>query len=319
MQSVQPVVQHYAWGDATFIPKLLQVEPDGRPWAELWLGTHPNGPARLSDGRLLSELTGELPYLLKVLAAARPLSLQTHPNAEHAREGFERGIYPDANPKPELLLALTRFEALCGVRPIDDTATLLHELDLHAQARVLAADGVAAVVEDLYRGDLDPAPIIEACGHSNRPEATWVTQLAEQYPGEPSVAVTLLLNLVALEPGQTIRLEAGNLHAYLRGAGIELMGNSDNVVRGGLTSKEIDVDELLRVFDPAPLADPVLPASNHYDLPVAGVRLLVLEAGTRRVASGHELALDMNGRTLYAAPGEELVAEATTYVAVPLT
>jgi mannose-6-phosphate isomerase len=317
MQSVQPVVQHYAWGDPTFIPKLLGVEPDGRPWAELWLGTHPNGPSTLSDGRPLSELSGELSYLLKVLAAAEPLSMQTHPNAEQAREGFDRGIYPDANPKPELLLALTPFEALCGVRPIDDTATLLHELDLHAQARVLAADGVAAVVEDIYRGDLDPAPIIDACGRSARPEAAWVTRLAERYPGEPSVAVTLLLNLVALEPGQAIRLEAGNLHAYLSGAGIELMGNSDNVVRGGLTSKEIDVDELLRVFDPAPLADPVLPASDHYDLPAAGVSLLVLETGRRRVATGHELALDTNGRTLYLAPGDELVTEATTYVAAP--
>ena len=115
MQTVEPVIQHYAWGDTTFLPSLLGVEPDGRPWAELWLGTHPNGPSRLADGRLLSEVAGELPYLLKVLAAAQPLSLQTHPNREQAVDGFQRGVYPYPNPKPELLLALTPFEALCGV------------------------------------------------------------------------------------------------------------------------------------------------------------------------------------------------------------
>ena len=123
---------------------------------------------RLADGRLLSDATGELPYLLKVLAAGRPLSLQTHPNAEQARDGFERGVYADPNPKPELLCALTPFEALCGVRPIADTAVLLHELDLHPLARMLASDGTGAIVEGLYRGAIDPIPVIDACASSER-------------------------------------------------------------------------------------------------------------------------------------------------------
>ena len=106
------VVQHYAWGDLTFIPELLHTTADGRPWAELWLGTHPNGPTRLADGSPLSELTGDLPYLLKVLAAGEPLSLQTHPNAVQAADGYARGVLPDPNPKPELLCALTPFQAL---------------------------------------------------------------------------------------------------------------------------------------------------------------------------------------------------------------
>jgi mannose-6-phosphate isomerase len=131
------------------------------------------------------------------------------------------------------------------------------------------------------------------------------------------VAVTLLLNLVVLEPGRALRLDAGNLHAYLGGAGIELMGASDNVVRGGLTVKEVDVDELLRVFDPTPLADPVLPASARLDLPAAGVSLLRLEPGERHTAGGHELSIDTEGRCRYAAPAEDFVADATTYVAVP--
>jgi mannose-6-phosphate isomerase len=318
VHDVEGTVQHYAWGDPTFIPTLLGVEPDGQPWAELWLGTHPNGPTHLRDGRPLSELTGELPYLLKVLAAAQPLSLQTHPNAEQARQGHARGHYVDPNPKPELLCALTAFEAFCGVRPVDDTLVLLHELDLHALARMLTADGVGAVVEGLYRGTIDAHPAIAACVESDRAEARWVRQLHSMYPDDPSVAVTLLLNLVTLAPGQTIRLDAGNLHAYLHGAGVELMGASDNVVRGGLTVKNVDADELLRVFDPSPLADPVLPASGRFDLPDAAISLLCLASGDRHVATGHELSIDMEGRTRYAAPGQELVADATTYVATPL-
>jgi mannose-6-phosphate isomerase len=315
---VEPVVQHYEWGDPVFIPSLLGVEPDGRPWAELWLGTHPNGPTRFADGRPLSEATGELPYLLKVLAAAHPLSLQTHPNPQQARDGFERGVYADPNPKPELLCALTPFEALCGVRPIAATVSLLHELDLHPLARMLASDGPGAIVEGLYRRTIDPLPVIAACSSSERPEARWVRRLDAMYPGDPSVAVTLLLNLVVLEPGQTLRLDAGNLHAYLHGAGVELMGASDNVVRGGLTVKPVDVDELLRVFDTSELADPVLPDGHRFDLPAAGVSLLRLDTGDHHVASGHELAVDLDGGCSYWAPGDELTAEATTYVVTPL-
>src|SRR5918994_7689459 len=163
MQPITGVVQHYAWGDPRFIPDLFGRRPDGTPWAELWLGTHPNGMSRLADGRDLTAATGTLPYLLKVLAAAEPLSLQTHPNSEQARQGHARGHYVDPNPKPELLCALTVFEAFCGVRPVDDTLVLLHELDLHALARMLTADGVGAVVEGLYRGSIDAHPMIAAC------------------------------------------------------------------------------------------------------------------------------------------------------------
>lgn len=316
MQPVRGIVQHYAWGDLEFLPRLLGVEPDGRPWAELWLGTHPNGPTALLDGTPLSETTGELPYLLKVLAAGEPLSLQTHPDSAQAIDGFARGVYPDANPKPELLCALTPFEALCGVRPIDATLALFDELGIDELHRVLAADGPRAVLEGLYRGAIDPRPAIDACRSSDRPEARWVGTLDARYPGDPSVAATLLLNLVALEPGQALRLDTGNLHAYLHGAGIELMGASDNVVRGGLTVKPVDVDELLHVVDPTPLAQPVLPDGDRFDLPAAGVALRVLKAGDRHVATGHELAIDLNGDSWYFAPGERVEATAATFVVV---
>lgn len=320
MERVEGAVQQYAWGDLEFIPELLGVEPDGQPWAELWLGTHVNGPSRLSDGRLLADATGELPYLLKVLAAAEPLSLQTHPDADQARAGFARGIFPDPNPKPELLCALTRFDALCGVRPDDATVELLDEIGATGLARIVADDGSAAALTGLYRGTIDPLPTVEACvrSTSDRHEAEWVRRLAAKYPGEPSVAATLMLNLVELEPGQCLRLDAGNLHGYLRGAGIELMGASDNVVRGGLTVKHVDVNLLLEIVDPTPLADPVLATSDVYELPAAGVALRRLTAGNEHTATSHELTIDVAGRSWHLTPGDTLVAEVETYVVVRL-
>lgn len=318
MQRVEGIVQHYDWGDPAFIPELLGLEPDGRPWAELWLGTHANGPSALDDGTSLAEVTGPLPYLLKVLACVQPLSLQTHPNQDQARAGFDRGTFADPNPKPELLCALTPFQALCGVRPVDATLALLRDLGVDELAHVLADHGPGAALRGIYRRTIDAGSIIDACSDSARPEAEWVRRLADRYPGEPSVAATLLLNLVTLEPGEAIRLDAGNLHAYLHGAGIELMGASDNVVRGGLTTKPVDVDLLLDTVDPTPLIAPMLPKATRYDLPAADVSLLRLSPGESRVAVGHELSIDLLGNSWYAAPGDRMVADEVTYVTVPL-
>lgn len=317
MQRIEGIVQHYDWGDAAFIPRLLGLEPDDRPWAELWLGTHPKGPSSLDDGSPLIEQTGPLPYLLKVLACAQPLSLQTHPDADQARAGFERGVFLDASPKPELLCALTPFQALCGVRPIDATLALLRELGVGELTSVVADHGPAGAIEGLYRRTIDLAPVVEACSSSSRPEADWVRRLAIHHPGDPSAAASLLLNLVTLEPGDAIRLDAGNLHAYLHGAGVELMGPSDNVVRAGLTSKTVDMDLLLATIDPTPLAQPTLPSGTRYDLPDAGVSLLRLAPGESRFATGHELSIDLLGNSWYAAPGDRLVADEVTYVAAP--
>lgn len=320
VRRIHGTIQHYVWGDQEFIPRLLGLEPDGRPWAELWLGTHEHGPARVDDGRPLSELTGELPYLLKVLAAAEPLSLQVHPDAEQAVEGHARGVYPDDRPKPELLCALTPFEALCGVRPTDATLELLDAVGVAntSFARYLAIDGPGAVFSGLYRGSIDAAPVVAACADADRPEAGWVTRLAERYPGEPSVAATLLLNHVVLEPGEALRLDAGNLHAYLRGAGVELMGASDNVVRAGLTVKPVDPDEVMHIFDPTPLEHPTLPAADRYELPAAGVALLRLAPDRRHTAVEREISIDRTGASYYLSPGDELVATAETFVVTPL-
>ncbi len=312
------VVQHYPWGDRTFIPDLLHTTADGRPWAELWLGTHPNGPASIDGGGPLADATGPLPYLLKVLAAAQPLSLQAHPTREQALDGHARGIYPDDRAKPELLCALTRFDALCGLRPVAATLTLLGALGADSLAATIRSHGLGPAIEGLYRGRIDPGPTVIACARSQRPEAELVNRLAAQYPGDPSVVVTLLLNRVTLQPGEALHLTAGNLHAYLGGAGIELMGASDNVVRGGLTEKHVDIDELLRILDTAPLVEPVMKATRggRYPLPEAGCALVRIEPGRTHTSTGHELAVDLDGRTLYLPPESTLTATATTFVAV---
>ncbi len=321
------VVQHYAWGDERFIPDLLGQPADGRPWAELWLGTHPNGQAVLDDGSPLRDATGDLPYLLKVLAAAQPLSLQAHPTVEQAVDGHARGVFPDPHAKPELLCALTRFEAFCGLRPPEQTLELLTELgDSDATgsatdevADVVAAGGPGAALHALYRGDVDAGPLVAACAGSVRPEARLVRRLEEMYPGDVSVAATLLLNHVVLEPGQALHLTAGNLHGYVEGAGIELMGASDNVVRGGLTVKPVDVDELLAVVDPTPLREPVMTGTEdgRYPLPEAGCVLVRLDAGGEHRSTGHELAVALDGTTLYLPPGARWSPDATAFVVVP--
>lgn len=311
-------VQHYAWGDREFIPSLLGVPATDEPWAELWLGTHPNGPCVFDDGTALIDVTGPLPYLVKVLSAAQPLSLQAHPTTEQAVDGHARGVFPDPNAKPELLCALTPFEALCGVRPIESTLSLLRELGADDLADVVSADGPGGAMTGLYRGAIDPSPAIDACRSSDRPEAEWVRRLDERYPGEASVAVTLLLNHVHLQPGEAIHLTAGNLHAYLHGSGIELMGASDNVVRGGLTVKHVDVDLLLEVVDPTPLDEPIMDARNgRYPLPEAGVVLVRLEPGDEHTATGHELAIALDGTTLYLSPGTPIFADSPTFVVTP--
>lgn len=314
MIPIRGTVQHYDWGDPTFIPRLLGLEPDGRPWAELWLGTHPNGPSSLVDGSPLSDLTGDLPYLFKVLSAARPLSLQTHPDRSRAERGFAEGRYPDPHPKPELLCALTPFEALCGIRPVAASIELFQRLELDALADIVAIDGPGVALEAIYRRRIESGPIVEACRRLDTPETHWVLRLEEMYPGEPSVVATLLLNHVRLNPGEAIQLGAGNLHAYLAGSGLELMGASDNVIRGGLTTKAVDVDELLEVVDPTPLEQPVMPQSDRYHLEETSVALQRLEAGQSHRSQGHEIGIGPDGSTWYLPPGETMTATGIAYV-----
>ncbi|CAN5635517.1 mannose-6-phosphate isomerase, class I [soil metagenome] len=314
MQHIIGSIQHYPWGDREFIPDLLGQAADGQPWAELWLGTHPRGPAVLDDGRPLADVSGDLPYLFKVLAAAQPLSLQTHPDRDQARAGYHARKYVDPYPKPELLCALTRFEALCGVRPLDESVALLDELGAPA-ARLgaeLRESGARGAIEALLRRRIGIDDIIEACADNDRPESAWAVRLAERYSDDPCVVVSLLLNFVRLEPGEALRLGPGTLHAYLGGAGVELMGASDNVVRAGLTNKPVDVDSVLDIMDATELMDPVLSETRSYPLTGTSIRLLRLVGPTEREATAHELVITTAGETGYLAPHDVLTVPAGT-------
>jgi mannose-6-phosphate isomerase len=317
-------VRPYAWGSRTVIAELQgRPTPSPHPEAEMWLGAHPGDPSRLvaADGGRVSLLdalhadpdallgpdraakwSGNLPFLLKVLAADEPLSLQAHPSAAQAAEGFARenaaGVpvdaphrnYRDGSHKPELICALTEFHALVGFRPVAGTLALLRALDVAELAphRALLeeqpdADGLRALFTTwitLPQSVLDrvlPA-LQQSCVRLARAEeehcleARMALELSERYPGDAGVLAALLLNLVVLQPGQALYLPAGNLHAYLSGAGVELMANSDNVLRGGLTSKHVDVPELLRVLDFRPVTPPVLHGTVEGPLPTGWVR-----------------------------------------------
>ncbi len=349
MQRLDGAVRRYAWGSRTLLPRFLGGEPDGDPHAELWLGAHPGDPAALEDGTSLADLIarrpvaalgpevarrfgGRLPFLMKALAAAEPLSLQVHPTAARARAGFARehaaGIpvgarhrsYQDESHKPELIVALTRFEGMAGFRDVERSAAILRMLDLpwaDAVADQLTVGepdkALHTVVADLLAlpGD-EIAELLTAVsaaarraeeeGHRRRPpsrrmhrerddvdrEATRVfaqtPPLAERYPRDPGVLVTLLLNHVILRPGEAMFLDAGIVHAYTSGFGVEIMAASDNVVRAGLTPKHVDVPELLEIADfrptPPPQWDPeeAGPTTLAYTPPVAEFSLHVVSA-----------------------------------------
>lgn len=319
MEVLEGVVQRYAWGSRSAIPELMGRAADGGPEAELWLGAHPSAPARAGGTRLdelvttdplgalgsrvLDRFGARLPFLLKVLAAAEPLSLQAHPLAERAAAGFAEesiaGIpldaphrrYRDASHKPELLCALTPFHALCGFRPVEPTLALLGQMglaDLPVFAPLVSGDLRGTVAGLLTLADGARAEvagvIAEAARRTDGPEATWARRIAATHPGDTGVGVGLLLNLVRLQPGEAIFLPAGNLHAYLEGVGIEIMASSDNVLRGGLTPKHIDVDELLAVLDVHPGPPPVVrPRTQgcfrHYDTPAEEFALSFVTLG----------------------------------------
>ncbi|HEY2645150.1 MAG TPA: mannose-6-phosphate isomerase, class I [Galbitalea sp.] len=286
----------YAWGSRDAIASLLGREASGGPEAEYWLGTHPGSPSVILDPATAGGATNlteiaTLPFLLKVLAASAPLSLQAHPTPAQARDGFARenasGIaldaidrnYKDEAHKPELIYALSDdFSALCGFRPVADTRSLLAPLAGDAAVddllgRLVDDSRLREVFEWLItRGDgVDAlvARVVELVSADDRgvPEFQLVPRLAAAYPGDPGIVIALLLNLVELKPGEVLYLPAGNIHAYLGGVGIELMAASDNVLRGGLTPKHVDVPELLKVLDFRPLPVPYLVPSH----PSAGV------------------------------------------------
>jgi mannose-6-phosphate isomerase len=308
----------YAWGSTTLIPELFGVAPDGQPQAEIWLGTHPASPSRLvgREGDL-RDVAGELPFLLKILAAGSPLSLQAHPTTAQAQDGFVRenavGIpidashrnYKDPYAKPEMIYALSdEFRALCGFRPVAETRTVLDAGRPGLFADLRSDADIRPLFEWLLSGDPDVGSTVEAVSeaaqHAEGESWRTVRGLVEQYPGDPGIAISLLLHTVVLRRGEALYLPAGNIHAYQEGLGIELMGPSDNVLRGGLTSKHVDVPELVSVLDfraqPAPRLTPVVDGAVTTFAPDgAGFRMRVLQAGATVTIDAPAILLALDG------------------------
>ncbi len=321
MEQLTGTLRTYPWGSRTLLPELRGLPSPSRwPEAELWFGAHPVSPSTVGDrpltevidadpqaalGTRVREQFGDgLPFLLKLLAAAEPLSLQAHPSAEQAKEGFERenalGIplealnrnYKDASHKPELIVALTDFSAMAGFRPLSRTRELFDALDCPQLERYLGfldhdpepgdEDAVlrglfttwitipSQARTELIDGVIESARVLLDRGDWIAGVLSTVVDLQEMYPGDVGVLGALLLNHLSLAPGEGIYLDAGQLHAYISGMGVEIMANSDNVLRGGLTSKYVDVPELVKVLDFQSLEDPVVrPNDGQYHVPAA--------------------------------------------------
>jgi len=295
MALMENPVMEYAWGSRTFLPELLgQPCPSVKPMAELWMGAHPKAPSRISwedrwiplpraiqenpvailGDRVAGHFSNQLPFLFKVLAAERPLSVQAHPDREKAGEGFDRenrlGIpldapnrnYCDKNHKPELVCALTPLWALKGFRSTGEISGLVDALAVPALRETCEIfqkgpkqDGLKRFFSGIMRQDSENVreAVAQAvsrareCGDRDR-AFQWVLRLNRHFPGDVGVLAPLFLNLVCLQPGEAMAIACGELHAYLEGAAIEIMANSDNVLRGGLTAKHMDVPELLNVL-----------------------------------------------------------------------
>jgi mannose-6-phosphate isomerase len=359
----------YDWGSRDAIARLQGRAPSETPEAEVWFGDHPGAPALVADGSgetldawisahgAEHGIAGPLPFLLKLLAAESPLSIQAHPTIEQARAGFEREEaarvprdaahrnYRDANHKPEVIVAIDGdFEALAGFRPADELAALLDALDVDdpdvwrlrsalggADAGADGASGgdaraaIATFVGALLSGEVGGAvALISAASTAPAPrfadDFATLRRIEEAYPGDPGVAVALLMNRIVLAEGEALFVPAGVPHAYLRGLGVEIMAASDNVLRGGLTPKHVDVPELLSVLDARPgrveLLTPVVeaPGVAVFAPPVSDFSLVRVQRDTTAPdASGPETSVALHGPTIaLATRGRPTIVGSTT-------
>lgn len=287
--AMQNPIQHYAWGSTSVLTTLFGIpNPEQQPQAEIWMGAHPKASSQIIiDGQsislnqfialdpqtILGEQTaqkfGELPYLFKVLCAAKALSVQVHPSKEQAEQGFEKeqqaGIalnaaqrnYKDPNHKPELVYALTPYQAMNGFRSIDEIVTLFKECQLseiEPAITALESDPTPQSLATFFKavlsleGEARTNTLNQLHFHSqehlDEPHYALINELFDQYPDDMGLLTPLMLNVVLLQPGEAMFLYAGTPHAYIKGTGLEIMANSDNVLRAGLTPKHIDIEEL---------------------------------------------------------------------------
>lgn len=335
--SMQNPIQGYDWGSHDALTTLFGIpNPADKPQAELWMGAHPNGCSEVvlagqaqklstlienAPAAVLGEATqarfGSLPFLFKVLCAEKALSIQVHPSKAQAEAGFAKeeaaGIspkaanrnYKDPNHKPELVFALTPYQAMNGFRAIPAILALFERVKLPALAELVAALAASQneaglqhffhqllVLEGARKEEALAGLLAYAGQHQDEETFALVTSLAAQYPGDVGLFSPLLLNVVTLQPGQAMFLDACTPHAYVRGTGLEIMANSDNVLRAGLTPKYIDVAELLtctrclpKPDDQILLAPRMEGAVQHFEVPVPDFTFSVYPAGEHQLTT----------------------------------
>ncbi|MEZ8107169.1 mannose-6-phosphate isomerase, class I [Vibrio cortegadensis] len=328
-------IQNYAWGSKTSISELFGIEnPTNEPQAEIWMGAHPGGCSRHEENDdLLSDIIaqnksavlggytesrfGELSYLLKVLAAHTPLSIQVHPNKRKSELGFSRendqGIalndptrnYKDPNHKPELVYALTPYKAMNGFRPIEQIICLFDEIyidELHQEIGFLKQEPNSSGLEHFFSSvmmlseERKGRVLYQLEEAYNKPVSNMTREAIEYsqtfkkyYDGDIGLLAPFILNTVELEPGEAMFLFAETPHAYVQGTAIEIMASSDNVLRAGLTPKHMDVPELIDnvVFTPINPEDlkmlPVIKGSKeHYPIPIDDFGFDILHANSAK-------------------------------------
>lgn len=324
------VIQDYAWGSRTALGELFDMpNPDNKPQAEIWMGAHPNGCSKIDvngEQTLLSAFInhdmaniigadtqaafGELPYLFKVLSAAKALSVQVHPSKAQAEAGYAKeeaaGIplsagfrnYKDPNHKPELVYALTPYTAMNGFRDYSEILAFFHQLNIDVLSTLVAnldanqnEQGLSAFFEALLslQGEDKDTAVAELLAFATENQSdelfALLLTLSEQYPGDIGLFSPLILNTLTLVPGEAMFLDACTPHAYIKGTGLEIMANSDNVLRAGLTPKHMDVQELTACTRCVPMAKDVIRLApekvgnaEHYPIPVPDFKFSVYNA-----------------------------------------
>lgn len=340
-----PALQRFDWGSTDAIPALLGIEPDGAPFAEAWWGAHPVAPSTTELGPLdeviaadpvatlgtsCEETHGRLPYLLKVLAIAQPLSIQVHPTLERAREGFEQeqaaGLalndphrtYKDSSHKPEMLLALSEVTVLSGFRQADAVAQDLRAIggdDAHGLAALIEARGIHDYIDVvLTESHPDAVAHLSAAPDGISASAAVARDALAIHPDDPGALVALAMNAVTLQPGETLFTPSGVVHCYISGLCVEIMANSDNVVRAGFTHKPVNAD-LLRDLALLEHTEPLVP-HTRVDGPARVLstdadefELTVVRNGEATCPGGPRIVVSLDGATRVATAGQSLTLE----------
>ncbi|EKF9987896.1 mannose-6-phosphate isomerase, class I [Vibrio cholerae] len=329
-------IQNYAWGSKTALQQLFELEnPTHEPQAELWMGAHPNGCSgiaingkivQLSDfiaqnpNVILGEYTarqfGELPYLFKILAAENALSIQVHPNKQQAERGFAQeeqlGIaltashrnYKDPNHKPELVYALTEYQAMNGFRANQEILNYFIELsidEIQPLVDAFQSNPTEQGLRDFFSGLLSLQGeiknralevLITQAKQIDLPLFQLIIELEKHYPNDIGLFAPLMLNVITLQPGEAMFLDAETPHAYLHGTGLEIMANSDNVLRAGLTPKYMDIDELVactqfkhKPLEQLSLKPEIIEESEQYPIPVADFKFAIIPPAAQQAIS----------------------------------